>query len=145
MRFIIMWDSRVCPRNSNPPHLINWFFFLAPQTCLVGPHRPRGPRPVHATNLDKKSQHKKNPKTPRLFINLDQKPKNKNPRILFFNWTKVATKNPKTNTKISYFLFSLSKSQTQTQILTQTQTQKSQTQTRFLKKKRKKKEREPKP
>ena len=120
-------------------------FFLAPQTCLVGPHRPRGPRPVHATNLDKKSQHKKNPKTPRLFINLDQKPKNKNPRILFFNWTRVATKNPKTNTKISYFLFSLSKSQTQTQILTQTQTQKSQTQTRFLKKKRKKKEREPKP
>ena len=51
--------------------------------------------------------------------------------ILFFNRTRVATKNPKTNTKISDFLFSLSKSQTQTQ--------KSQTQTRFSKKKKKKK------
>ena len=113
------------PQKPEPTLSNKLIFFLAPQTCPVGPYRPRGPRPVHATNLDKKSQHKKNPKTPRLFINLDQKPKNKNPRILFFNWTKVAAKNPKTNTKISYFLFSLSKSQTQTQILTQTQTQKS--------------------
>ena len=63
-----------------------------------------------------------------MFINLDQKLKNKNPRIMLFNQTRVATKILNTNTKISNFLFFLSKSQTQTQILTQTQTQKSQTQ-----------------
>ena len=116
------------PQKPEPTPFNKRIFFCAPDT----PHRaPRAslnacykPRPEIPTK-------KKTPKTPILFINLDQKPKNKNPRILFFNQTRVATKNPKINTKISYFLFTLSKSQTQTQ--------KSQTQTKFSKKKKKKK------
>ena len=115
------------PQNLNPARLINGFFFSGPiLTCRA--------YLAHATSrsypwLKLKKKIKKNKKNPMImFINLDQKLKNKNPRIMLFNQTRVATKILNTNTKISNFLFFLSKSQTQTQILTQTQTQKSQTQ-----------------